>query len=98
MIKERPICQEQRWNDGNPCLNPVRYVVDAPAGITFVCGIHARMYRATVLYPFRLHEWTGKKFSSMPSRNQLAFTRSYPIQRKKWLKEYLCISQPIKEG
>ena len=60
----RPICQEERWVDGKPCKNPVRFVVNAPAyknGHFLVCGVHARAFVSTALHPFRLKDWEKEK-------------------------------------
>lgn len=56
----RLVCQEKRWKDGEPCKNPARFVVNAPAYKDehfLVCGVHAGGFIATALYPFRLKDW-----------------------------------------
>ena len=56
----KPICQETRWIDGEPCKNPAKFIVVAPAyedGKFLVCGIHARAFSSTALHPFRLQDW-----------------------------------------
>ena len=60
---KKPICQETRVVDSEPCKNPAKFVVDAPAyekGQFLVCGIHARIFGSTFLHPFRLEEWIKK--------------------------------------